>query len=111
MSDLGNKEVIAQNIKYFMELHGKTRKEMCEAIGVKYSTFSDWVNANKYPRIDRIEMMANYFGIEKSDLIEKHSNEPQKELTALSENEKALVMLFRKTGDIPEEESGKIGLK
>lgn len=58
MSDLGNKEVIAQNIKYFMELHGKTRKEMCEAIGVKYSTFSDWVNANKYPRIDRIEMMA-----------------------------------------------------
>ena len=111
MSDLGNKEVIAQNIKHFMELHGKTRKEMCEAIGVKYSTFSDWVNANKYPRIDRIEMMANYFGIEKSDLIEKHLNEPKKELTALSENEKELDMLFRKTGDIPKGESGKIGLK
>ena len=90
MSDSGNKEVIAQNIKHFMKLHGKTRKEMCEAIGVKYSTFSDWVNANKYPRIDKIEMMANYFGIEKSDLIEKHSNEPKKELTALSENDRKI---------------------
>ena len=24
----------------------------------------------KYPRIDKIEMMSNYFGIDKSDLIE-----------------------------------------
>lgn len=34
-------------------------------------TFSDWVNAKTYPRIDKIEMMANYFGISKSDLVER----------------------------------------
>lgn len=33
-------------------------------------TFSDWINAKTYPRIDKIELMANYFGIEKSDLVE-----------------------------------------
>ena len=37
----------------------------------KEMTFSDWVNAKTYPRIDKIEKMAQYFGIEKSDLIEK----------------------------------------
>lgn len=73
MSDLGNKEVIAKNIQRYMDLHGKKRKDMCEAINVKYTTFSDWVNAKKYPRIDKIELMANYFGIEKSDLIEDKS--------------------------------------
>jgi len=36
-------------------------------------TFSDWVNAKTYPRIDKIELMANYFGISKADLVEERS--------------------------------------
>lgn len=43
---------------------------MCEALGVKYTTLTDWVNGKTYPRIDKIELMANYFGIKKSDLVE-----------------------------------------
>ena len=39
----------------------------------KYSTVLDWVNAKTYPRIDKIELMANYFGIEKADLIEENN--------------------------------------
>ena len=71
MSDLGNKAIMAENIKYYMDLNNKSRNDMCEALGFKYSTFTDWVNGKKYPRIDKIEMIANYFGIEKSDLAEK----------------------------------------
>ena len=73
MSDLGNKEIMAKNIRYYMDLYGKSRKDMCEALGVKYTTLTDWVNGNSYPRIDKIEMMANFFGIEKSDLVEDRS--------------------------------------
>ncbi len=73
MSDLGNKQIMAKNIQYYMNLHDKTRSEMCEALGVKYTTFTDWVKGNAYPRIDKIELMANYFGISKADLVEKHS--------------------------------------
>lgn len=71
-TQLGNKKIMARNIQYYMDLHNKTRKDMCQALGVKYTTFTDWVNANTYPRIDKIERMANYFNIEKSDLIEDH---------------------------------------
>ena len=60
-----------------MELHHKTRQEMCDALGVKYTTFTDWINANAYPRIDKVEMMANYFHITKADLVE----EPTKKKT------------------------------
>ena len=73
MSNLGNKEVMAKNIRYYVEKSGKTQKEMCEILGVSTSTFNDWVRAKKYPRIDKIEMMANFFGILKSDLIEDKS--------------------------------------
>lgn len=83
---LGNKEIMAQNIQYYMDLNGKTRKDVCEALGIKYTTLTDWIKGNTYPRIDSIEMMANYFGIEKSDLVEnrnksdlmqEHDEEPQ----------------------------------
>lgn len=80
MGELESKEVLAENIKYYMDKYHKTRNEICETLNIKYSTFSDWVNAKKYPRIDKIELLASYFGISKSDLIEKHTNTPEIEL-------------------------------
>ena len=70
MSALGNKKIMAKNIQYYMDKYGKSRNEMCDALGVKYTTFTDWVKGNSYPRIDKIELMANYFGISKADLVE-----------------------------------------
>ena len=66
----GNKDVMAKNILFYLDHTGKTRKELSADLGVPYSTIVDWCAGNKYPRIDKIEMMANYFGIQKSDLIE-----------------------------------------
>ena len=77
MSSLGNKEIMAKNILYYMDKHQKTRNDMCDALGVKYTTFTDWVKGNSYPRIDKIELMANYFGITKADLVEERNNIPQ----------------------------------
>ena len=60
MSDLGNKQIMAENIRYYMKKKQIGRRDLCEALGFKYSTVTDWLNAEKYPRIDKIEMMANY---------------------------------------------------
>ena len=70
MSALGNKEIMARNIKRYMQKMGISRKDFCERLGFAYSTVTDWLNAEKYPRIDKIEMMANFFGISKADLVE-----------------------------------------
>ena len=74
-NNLGNKGTMAKNILYYMDINGKTRQDMCDALGVKYTTFTDWVKGNTYPRIDKIELMANYFGISKADLVEEHTQE------------------------------------
>lgn len=75
MSNIGNKEVLANNLTYYIERSGKSQKELAEVVGVATSTFNDWVKGKKYPRIDKIEMLANYFGILKSDLIEQRTEE------------------------------------
>lgn len=74
MGGLGNKEIMAKNIRRYMSLNNVTQAEVCATLGIKTPTFSDWVNAKTYPRIDKIELMANYFGISKSDLVEDRSN-------------------------------------
>ena len=75
MSDLGNKEIFSKNLKYYMALYKKERNDICRDLNFKYTTFTDWYNGKKYPRIDKIEMLANYFNIKKSDLIENHEDD------------------------------------
>ena len=70
MDNLGNKEIMAKNIKRNMDKHGIRPTDICGTLKIPMPTFSDWINAKTYPRIDKIELMANYFGIEKSDLVE-----------------------------------------
>ena len=75
MSDLGNKEVFAKNLMYYLDIWGKEQKEVADAIGVPKATFNDWAKARKYPRIDKIELLSEYFGIKKSDLIERKNED------------------------------------
>ena len=70
-----NKSVFATNLKRYMEANNKSRRDICEALGFSYYTFSDWVNGKKYPRMDKVEILADYFGILKSDLIEERTPE------------------------------------
>lgn len=71
MSDLGNKEIMAVNLKHYMAKKDVKASDICKELGFAPATFSDWLHARTYPRIDKIEMMANYFGISKADLVEK----------------------------------------
>ena len=52
--------------------------------------------AKKYPRIDKIEMLANYFRIQKSDLIEDKAKKNPPEEPRLTEGEMVLLGLFNK---------------
>lgn len=86
MTEIGNKAILSKNLKKYIAMSGKDRKELAEIWGFPYSTVSEWVNGRKYPRIDRIEIMADYFGILKSDLIEEAmTEESAKENDTLSD--------------------------
>lgn len=73
-----SKETFSKNLKYYMEKKDINQKELSEIVGVSAPTVNNWIQAVKYPRIDKIEIMANYFGILKSDLIEERTDEQRK---------------------------------
>ena len=76
MKNLGNKPVMAANIKKYMRIKGINAKELSKALNVPYTTVLSWTKAEYYPRIDKIEKMSEYFGILKSDLIEDKQKQP-----------------------------------
>ena len=96
---MDNKNVFASNLKRYMEVKGKSRNDISEALGISYFTVSDWVNGKKYPRMDKVEMLANYFGIQKSDLIEKKVEKISPEERVLTEGEKMLLDLYDRVSD------------
>lgn len=69
-NNLGNKEIFAKNLQRYMSEKNIDRRELSGKVNIPYSTLSDWINAKKYPRIDNIEILANYLNVDKSDLIE-----------------------------------------
>lgn len=91
---MDNKTIFARNLQKYMDLNGKTRRDVCDALGFSYYTFTDWVKGKKYPRMDKVEMLANYFGIQKSDLIEEKEISEKKEKTDV-----AVDIVFRLGAD------------
>lgn len=72
---MNNKEVFSKNLYRQLELHDITRAELARKLGYPETTVSNWANAVSYPRIDKIQEMADFFGIMKSDLTEEKSTE------------------------------------
>lgn len=97
MSATWSKEVFARNLMNYMQEYGKTQKEIAEIVGVSAPTVNEWIKAKKYPRIDKIEKLAHYFGILKSDLIE--DKEKPTEEDGLNEKRKALIKFAQSVPD------------
>lgn len=68
---MSHRQIFSSNLNREMQNAGKTRKDICDALGFSYYTVTDWVKGRKMPRMDKIEKLANYFNCLISDLIEE----------------------------------------
>jgi len=71
------KATFSKNLKYFLELNDKQPVDLVNDLKLPFSTVSNWVNGTKMPRMGNVELLAKYFGIEKSDLLEEKSKDGQ----------------------------------
>lgn len=88
-----SKKTFATNLQRYIAESGKTQKEIADIIGVSAPTLNEWVSGKKFPRIDKIQKLADYFGILKSDLIEEKSEEQEKPAIddGLTESQRKLI--------------------
>ena len=99
-----SKQVFSQNLRKYMEMAGKTQKEVADVVGVAAPTINEWLSAKKFPRIDKIQKLADYFGVLKSDLIEDKTGKPAIS-DGLTDSQRKLIA-FAKT--VPEDKAAMI---
>lgn len=65
------KRIFAKNLNAQLVKHNKTQSDLVNDLNLNKSTVSTWINGTKMPRMNKVEQLALYFGIEKSDLLEE----------------------------------------
>ena len=71
MSDGLQKKIFSRNLNELMFLSEKTQSEVASAIGVSPQTFNTWMQGIAIPRMEKIQLLADYFHVKKSLLIEQ----------------------------------------
>lgn len=74
MTEINNKEVFSKNLKFYLQRNSTTAKQLSEDLNFRTSTVYDWVNGKTYPRMPKLEAIADYFGISANDLIYPRSD-------------------------------------
>lgn len=111
MSEDSYQKIFSKNLNYYMTLNGKTQTDLVNDLGFNKSAVSTWCNGTRLPRMDKVEMLAKYFNVNRSDLIEEKDGNPGyyfNEETAKAAQEifenKELRMLFDATRDADPED-------
>lgn len=68
------KKIFAKNLKYYMEANSKEQVDLINDLGFNKSSVSTWCNGTRLPRMDKVDALAKYFRINRSDLIEDKKN-------------------------------------
>ena len=65
------REIFAKRLNYYMSINNKRQIDLVEDLGIPRATVSNWCNAKKMPEMVKIDTLAKYFNINRSDLLEE----------------------------------------
>ncbi len=112
MSEDLYKKIFSKNLNYYMELNKKNQADIINDLGFNKSAVSTWCNGTRLPRMDKVELLAQYFGINRSDLIEDKNeqaddyyylNDETRQIAQEAFESPELRALFKVARDIPPE--------
>lgn len=73
MTSREQKDLFASNLIRYMNSKDKNQIDLAKELGVSAQLVNNWVNAKSIPRMDKVELLARYFGISKTDLLDDPS--------------------------------------
>lgn len=85
----------AQNLKNIMQKRNKTQSDLVKDLSFRQATVSDWLNGKKYPRMDKVEKLANYLGVSINELLMQSVSEPPVPAIQLTDQEKSMIKKYR----------------
>lgn len=90
--------IFRDNLRYFMELRGKSQADLARALDVSTSTTSYWANGTKIPRADKLKKICDFLFIDMNDLLTARADVPSFEQRLLDEE----GIMLRKFGELDE---------
>ena len=63
------KFIVSKNIKFLLARNHKSRKDVCNDLDIKYTTFCDWVNGRIVPKYENLERLGHYFSVDAGDFF------------------------------------------
>ena len=75
MIDNTTRSIFAENLRRYSEKLNINQTEIASRLKVSTATASDWFNGKKYPRPEKMQKIADIFGVKVSDL-QKDTHEP-----------------------------------
>ena len=70
LTDEEQKKIFSKNLNHYISLSNKTQKEIADSIDVSPQTFNTWCQGIAIPRMGKVQRLADYFNVGKSDLID-----------------------------------------
>lgn len=70
MGDYETKQIFARKLSKLLADRGLTQAELAGIMGVAASSVSAWCSGDKMPRMDKVEWIAQYFNVMKTELLE-----------------------------------------
>lgn len=67
------KEIFSKNLNHYMAIKGVNTADLSRDLSYSFTTVSDWVHGRKYPRMEKVQILADYFGVAMSSLTEEPS--------------------------------------
>lgn len=85
-----DKRIFSANLQHFMELHKETQVDVAKLLGISKSNVTSYIKGEQVPRMDKIAILCNHYGVNVSDLLERKKAAPE-----APGAEKQLLEIFR----------------
>lgn len=89
---MNNKEILSKNLKRELDYKNLTPTEFARIMKYPETTVFNWIHGKSYPRIDKIQEMADFFEIYKSDLTEDKNKHEQENTNKFLTNEEKEIL-------------------
>lgn len=95
MNDDQYRKIFSRNLRRYMSLNDKNQTDLIRDLGFNKSAVSTWCNGTRLPRMDKVDALAKYFNIKRSDLIEDRTDKPSDDKPAYAAEETTLINKYR----------------
>lgn len=76
-TDNDQKQIISDNLSYYIELSGKDQKTIALDLDVQPATFNTWVRGRALPPVSQIQRIAAYLNLLVTDIINPRGEIPE----------------------------------